>query len=77
MEKTNKWIPCRIIDQSFIPELNGCKMEKYFVTYKTRTGKLYVTTETIYGGRIQSKRINGTIIAYMSLPEPYKGEQGT
>ena len=68
------WIP--IEDTSNIPE----ERKVYLVTYVTHLGRRYVrSVECSYSGETPrhiewSKRINGTVTAYMSLPEPYKPE---
>lgn len=68
-----QWIPCKLKNQYYIPELNGCKDKPYLVTYETATGKRYVTKTNIHNGRVQRKE--NRIVAWMPLPEPYKGEE--
>lgn len=69
-----EWIP--IDDTSNIPE----ERKVYLVTYVTHRGRRYVrSVECSYSGETPrhiewSKRINGTVTAYMTLPEPYKPE---
>lgn len=52
----------------------------YLVTYVTKGGKKYVRDlQCRYASEtprliIWSKKIPGTVIAYMPLPEPYKGD---
>lgn len=43
------------------------------VSYRTMKGRNYVTTTQCNHGTL-SKKINGTLTAFMFLPEPYKGE---
>lgn len=74
-ESVDGWIPCEMINQCFIPQLATKGRKKYLVTYETITGRRYVKTEMIRHGRVESKTNN--IIAYMDLPEPYKGSRGT
>lgn len=71
-ESEREWIPC----SERLPE----EGKMYLVTYMTRTGQRRVgTTRCTYSGETpryigRKKNINGKIIAYMPLPEPYKGE---
>lgn len=65
-----EWTPCTLINQYYIQELSGCKDKPYLVTYKTIKCKRYVTKVNIKNGRVQGK-VNGEIIAYMKMPEPF------
>lgn len=68
-----RWIPCSVINQCFIPELKNVEYAGMLFTYRTPKGRLRVRETWIERGRIVGKKMNGTPIAYMSLPEPYKG----
>lgn len=68
-----RWIPCSVINQCFIPELKNVEYAGMLFTYRTPKGMLRVRETWIERGRIVGKKMNGTPIAYMSLPEPYKG----
>lgn len=70
-----EWIPCHIINQCYIPELKRIGYSGILVTYVTRTGKRLVREMWIECGRIVGKQTKGDPIAYMPLPEPYKGGQ--
>ena len=67
-----KWIPCKCINQCYIPELENIPYRGMLFTYKTRTGKLLVRTTWIERGRLIGNKMNGLPIAYMPLPEPYR-----
>ena len=66
-----KWTPCTIINQCYIPELKRIDYKGILFTYETITGKRLVKTNWIERGRIIGKQMNGTPVAYMPLPEPY------
>ena len=69
----------------WIPIINGGsdpmpkEREVYLVTYVTLYGRRYVRDlQCSYSGITPrhidwSKKINGTVIAWMPLPEPYEG----
>lgn len=61
-----QWIPC----SERLPDKDGI----YLVTHRT-FGKLEVTWNIFYGGEHASWLWNDEIIAWMPLPEPYKGEE--
>ena len=67
-----RWIPCKCINQCYIPELENIPYRGMLFTYKTRTGKLLVRTTWIERGRLIGNKMNGLPIAYMPLPEPYR-----
>lgn len=62
----NSWIPC----SERLPDKDGI----YLVTHR-KFGKLEVTWNIFYGGEHASWLWNDEIIAWMPLPEPYKGEE--
>lgn len=70
-QKVGEWIP--IDGTSELPK----ERRVYLVTYVTRTGKKYVrSAECSYSGKTPryiewSKKLNGIVIAWMPLPEPY------
>lgn len=68
------WTPCSVINQCFIPELEGVEYSGMLFTYVTPKGQLRVKEAWIERGRIVGKQMNGTPVAYMSLPEPYREE---
>lgn len=53
------------------PRLTACR-SFILVTYKTPQGRRYVKQVECLYGRV-SKKLNGEIIAWMPLPEPYRG----
>lgn len=61
-----QWIPC----SERLPDKDGI----YLVTHR-KFGKLEVTWNIFYGGEHASWLWNDEIIAWMPLPEPYKGEE--
>ena len=67
------WIPC----SERLPEE---ERKVYLVTYKTLHGRRYVRDlQTNYVGETPryvgwSKKVKGEVIAWMPLPEPYKGD---
>ena len=71
----SEWIS--VDDVSKIPK----ERKVYLVTYVTPTGKKYVrSAECSYSGETPrhiewSKKLNGTVVAWMSLPEPYRPEK--
>lgn len=69
-----RWIPCSVINSCFIPELQDFPYGGLLFTYVTQKGKRLVRETWIERGRIVGKKMNGTPIAYMPLPEPYQGE---
>ena len=72
-----KWQPC-IRTYAYIQSnhelLKGSV--PLLVTYETVTGRRYVKAVRCYNGRI-TKRLNGAIIAWAYLPDPYDGESET
>lgn len=71
LPSAQQWIPCKTVNQSYIPQLSGCKMKNYIVACETITGRRVAKTVCIYNGFIRSKVSN--VVAYMPLPEPWKG----
>ncbi len=68
------WIVPQIANSNFIPDSRLTDKRSYIlVTYETKTGRRYVKQAECLYGRI-SRKIGGTIIAWMPLPEPYKGQ---
>lgn len=67
-----KWKKIEIASPIHIshPDLEGF-YGVILLTYMTRTGKRYVKAVSINHGRLM-KKINGTPIAFMFMPEPYK-----
>ena len=69
------WIPCVPTDGYIISHhLLTNNVMRILVTYKTKTGKRHVTSVWCNKGRIVSSRPKGDIIAWMPLPEVYRGE---
>lgn len=66
LPSVNQWIPC----SERLPDKDGI----YLVTHR-KFGKLEVTWNIFYGGEHASWLWNDEIIAWMPLPEPYKGEE--
>lgn len=64
--EAQQWIPC----SERLPEKDG----KYLVTHR-KFGKLEATWNIFYGGDHASWLWNDEIIAWMPLPEPWKGEE--
>ena len=60
------WIPC----SERLPEKDG----KYLVTHR-KFGKLEATWNIFYGGDHDSWLWNDEIIAWMPLPDPWRGEE--
>ena len=48
---------------------------RILVTYVTKSGKRMVAQVWSERGKIMSTKINGLIVAWMELPEPYKEER--
>lgn len=46
------------------------------ITYETRTGRRYVKAVRCNNGRV-TKTINGSIIAWAYMPDPYDGDPET
>lgn len=70
-----EWTPCSFINQCFIPELEDIGYSAMLFTYVTPKGRLRVKEAWIERGRIVGKQMNGTPIAYVPLPEPYREEE--
>lgn len=68
---TDMWHPCRLVNQCFIPDLDGCKQQSILVTYEANNGRRYVEKTGIYNGRIMRKE--NRVVAWMYLPDPYEG----
>lgn len=67
----DKWIVSPIINGNYILD-DSLKNEikEILITYSTRTGRRYVKQVLCEHGRV-SKKLNGEIIAWQPLPEPY------
>ena len=48
--------------------------KQFLVTYVTRTGKRHVTKTMWWGANLWGKNVNGNVIAWAEMPEPYKEE---
>ena len=71
-----EWYPCQLIDSYIINHtLLHDRNRRILVTYKTRSKRRMVGQVYSTGGKIMSTKINGKIIAWTFLPEPYKGEE--
>ena len=74
-ETTQEWIPVVNHASDPMPKEGGI----YLCTYKTPKGRYYVRDiQCTYSGESPkwigwSKKINGTVIAWKPLPEPFKG----
>lgn len=69
------WIPVKTLYQNYIPDtrlVSVCKPMQ--ITYQTENGRRYVKQVLCNRGRIE-KKVNGDIIAWRPLPEPYKPER--
>lgn len=68
-----KWNVCKIENDNFISD---SRLKNFYgiiiITYETVKGKRYAKSVLCNYGYI-SKRITGNIIAWMKLPQPYKG----
>lgn len=74
MAKTKRWIPCKTINQCFVPDLERFGYAQFLITYLTGKNKRpQVTTTWFERGRILNKKYS-QIVAYMPLPDPYKEE---
>ena len=69
------WNPCPVA-HGYI--LNHKKLwdknRRILVTYVTPSGQRHVAQVWSTKGKIMSTKINGRIIAWMEMPEPYGGE---
>ena len=67
------WIVSPIMHTNYIfdERLKNCRAS-ILVTYETFHGRRYVKQVECMHGRI-SKKIGGKVIAWMPVPEPYKG----
>ena len=75
LPSAQQWVPCRMINQCFIPELENDGYLQILITYFTgKKKKPQVTTAWIENGRILNKKYSD-IRAWMPMPEPWKGEQ--
>lgn len=74
VETEPQWIPCRINNQCYIPELKDIDYKGVLFTYETKTGRRLVKVHWIERGRMVGKQMNGTPVAYMPLPEPWRGD---
>ena len=74
VEPEQRWIPCHVINQCYIPELKDIDYKGILFTYETITGKRLVKINWIERGRIVGKKMNGIPVAYKQLPEPYQEE---
>ena len=71
-----EWYPCQLINSYIINHtLLHDRNRRILVTYKTRSGRRMVGQTYSTGEKIMSTKINGKIIAWTFLPEPYKGEE--
>ena len=67
------WIPCRTLNQHFIPELSRAGYRQVLVTYLTgKMKKPMVTTAWVEHGRLLNKKFQ-CITAFCLMPSPYLG----
>lgn len=72
--KSHKWIPCKSLHGYIINDKRLWDKERVIlITYKTMYGRRYVRPAMSRHGKIE-KKIGGEIIAWMEMPEPYKGD---
>lgn len=68
------WIHTDYINQNYIPDSRLKNIHAIIlVTYETSKGRRYVKQVLCSYGRID-KKLNGKVVAWMPLPEPYKGK---
>lgn len=73
--KDDGWNQVKTLYQNYIPDtrlVSVCKPIQ--ITYQTENGRRYVKQVLCNRGRIE-KKVNGDIIAWRPLPEPYKLER--
>lgn len=69
-----EWIPCEMVHGYIINDKKlWNKDRRILVTYITRTGRRNVMQVWSERGKIKSNKVNGEIIAWGEMPEPYKG----
>ncbi len=74
-KRMSEWIPCKMVNQCYIPSLKDMGYGQVLITYLSGKGKKpQVTSAWIERGRTINKKYND-VIAWMPLPEPWEGEQ--
>ena len=69
-----RWIPCKMVNQCYIPSLKDMSYGQVLITYLSgKEKKPQVTSAWIERGRTLNKKYNN-VIAWMPLPEPWKGD---
>ena len=72
--KKMEWIPANYVNDNYIPDARLKNVHTIIlVTYETSKGRRYVKQVLCSYGRID-KKLNGKVVAWMPLPEPYKGK---
>lgn len=67
-----EWIPVNYVNDNYIPDARLKNDHTIIlVTYETLKGRRYVKQVLCSYGRID-KKLNGKVVAWMPLPEPYK-----
>ena len=70
-----QWIPCKTVNQCFIPELKDKGYLQVLITYFAGKGKRkQITTAWVENGRLLNKRYT-KVIGFSYLPEPYKEDE--
>ena len=69
-----EWIRANVVNQNYIvsDKLND-KQTEILITYETLKKRRYVKQVLCNHGRVD-KKINGEILAWTLLPEPYNGD---
>ena len=67
-----EWIIANYVNDNYIPDVRLKNVHAIIlVTYETLKGRRYVKQVLCSSGRID-KKLNGKVVAWMPLPEPYK-----